>query len=443
MKLFFSIVACTCCCLLLTVSKVEGSVHLFRSNFQDKSFITISYTTPLQTSLRKDLKEFWKQFLFYSLLQQRLQQSLTSEGVQYTYYQQAFSKEPNSYTISVSCPSDQVVAALSEICHQIEQVKRSGFSEKEFKDIKEKAYLGLCKLEGQYSKEMAQLISNDISNENTSPNLNVILESSKELIEMATLSEVSEYSHTQIIDASREIDVVVPNEESFISENELCQILEEQKWNPEQQTSIAASSTIVQVLKNEANHPLLEEETLDEARPQFEEISYKLIANEIEQPVMQTQPQAELLQPLTQENAAPVPENMIDYYSTLPISHEEKMMISKLIVTLAENNVFKLLFEKKKLEKLGKRINHIHPMKFLGTILLDPRLSHCLREIKKSSFKWENFMGGLVRRMDEEFSHDNLRKYIPGFCSTVQANPDQLVTYIEKKDFEGMIISLL
>lgn len=424
MKLFFSIVASALCCLLFAGSK-NGSVHLFHSNFQDKSFLTISYTNPSQVNpLKKDLKEFWNQFLFYSLLQERLQQSLSAEGIQCTSYQQSAS------TISMSCPPCQMMKALMTVCQQIEQIKQQGFSEKEFKEAKEVAYLNLHKLEEHHSKEIAQLISNDLSNEGA--NRNALIESSKDLIEMANLNEVSEYSRTQMIDANREIDVVVPSEESFISEHELCQILEEQKWAPEQQNGIAATPTIMKGIK-EGAQVLLEEAKTDELQPQFEEIAQEPVAREQLEPLEQQQPVVE----------APAIQNTIDYYAQLPITQEERKMIAKLVITLAENNVFKLLFEKKKLEKIGKRINHIHPMRFLGTILGDARLAHCLKEIRKSSFKWEGFMGGLVRRMNEELGQDNIKKYIPGFSNYFQANPDQLTRYIDQRDFEGMVISLM
>jgi hypothetical protein len=453
MKLFFSILASTWCCLLIATSKGEGSVHLLRSNFQDKSFVTISYTSPDHSSLRKDLKEFWKQFLFYSLLQQRLQQALPSDGVQYTCFQKGFLEQSNSCTISISCSSSQVVDVLSEVCRQVELIRKSGFSEKEFKEIKEKAYSGLYKLEDQRAVDsMTRLISNDLSNESPNVNLNVLIATSKDLIELTTLSEVGEYSRTQIIDENREIDVVVQSDESFISEAELAQILEEQKWVPEYQNLTASSHNLVKAIKADNRHPLVEEETLDEARPQFEDVSYQLISDEIKEPSVAVEVPSkdqaaapsmsgEEKQPAT---VAPiVQEKQVDYYSQLPINGEEKRIISKLVVTLAENNVFKLLFEKKKLEKLGKRINHVHPMKFLGTILGDPRLFHCLREIRKSTFKWEGFMDGLVRRMNEELSHNNIEKYIPGFAAFVHKDAKQIQDYIDRRDFEGMVISFL
>lgn len=462
MKLFFSILASTWCCLLIATSKGEGSVHLLRSNFQDKSFITISYTSPAQTGSRKDLKEFWKQFLFYSLLQERLQQKLPAEGVQYTCFQKGFLDQSNSCTVSISCASAQVVDLLSEVCQQIELIRKSGFSEKEFKEIKEKAYAGLYKLEGQRpAGSMTRLISNDLSNENPNVNLSVLIETSKDLIELTTLNEVSEYSRTQIIDENREVDVVVPSDESFISEAELSQILEEQKWVPEYQNLIGSSHNLGKVIKADYRHGLVEEETQDEVRPQFEEISYRLIndtqapisgeeklpsapgQNDKQAPIAGEEKLSEVPEQIAQENQVAPPKEVVDYYAQLPISGEERRMISKLIVTLAENNVFKLLFEKKKLEKLGKKLNHIHPLRFLGTILADPRLFHCFKEIKKSSFKWEEFMAGLVRRMNEELNHNNMEKFIPGFAAYLGKDQAKIQEYINRRDFEGMVIFLL
>ncbi len=439
MKLLFSIFASVICCALFAVSKGGESIHLFRSDFQDKSFITISYTNPFQMNGQgKDLKEYWKQYLFSSLLQQRLQQSLAQEGIQCSFHPSTVQHPNAAYTISVSCASSQVVEALATLNQHSEQIKKSGFSERELRIAKEKAYLGLFKLEDQHSGEMACLISNQISNEGAQPNLNVLIETSKDLIEMVSLSEVSEFSRAQMIDANREISVVVPNEESFISENELRQILEEQKWVAENQMSGVGTHALAKAVIGNPQCPLIEEEMSEEVQPQFEEIPVQLVASGTPVAMQPSEP----MPVITEENVAKI-EEIVDYYSQLQINGEEKKIISKIIITVAENNVLKLLFEKKKLEKLGKRINHLHPLKFLGTILSDQRLHHCLREIRRSSFKWDEFMGGFVRRMNEELGHDNVKKYVPSFSSFFQANTAQLMTYIDRRDFEGMVLSLL
>ena len=66
-----------------------------------------------------------------------------------------------------------------------------------------------------------------------------------------------------------------------------------------------------------------------------------------------------------------------------------------------------------------------------------------MKEIHKSSFKWEGFIDGLSKRLSEESGRDNLKKYLPGFCATINANPEALTSFIDRGDYEGMVRSLL
>lgn len=130
-------------------------------------------------------------------------------------------------------------------------------------------------------------------------------------------------------------------------------------------------------------------------------------------------------------------------YDTLLISGEEKHLIAKLLTTMADNNVIKLLFEKKKLEKIGERIHHVHPMRFLGTVFTDGRLSSSMKEISRSGFKWDGFMEGFAERMRGEAKRGNLLPYVPGFAEAVHRNPEEIAAYIERLDFEGLVKYLI
>jgi len=55
-----------------------------------------------------------------------------------------------------------------------------------------------------------------------------------------------------------------------------------------------------------------------------------------------------------------------DLFLALPIDDNEKKIISSIITTMAEKNVIKLGLMRRTLEKKGKRIHHVHPLRFLG-----------------------------------------------------------------------------
>ncbi len=130
-------------------------------------------------------------------------------------------------------------------------------------------------------------------------------------------------------------------------------------------------------------------------------------------------------------------------YELLSITAQEKQLISKLLTTMADNNVFQLLIEKGRLEKIGKNIHHIHPMRFLATVFSDQQLTECMREIRRSHFKWDGFMDGFAQRMKGEAAKGNLAPYVPGFASEVHRDPEVILSYILSQNFEGLVKFLI
>lgn len=134
---------------------------------------------------------------------------------------------------------------------------------------------------------------------------------------------------------------------------------------------------------------------------------------------------------------------VVNPYETLPINGEERHKIGVIIITLAENSIFKLLFEKKHLERLGHDINHVHPIRFLGTVFSDPRLVHCMFEIRSSGFKWDGFIDGFSERFMQEVRAGNVNAYIPGLAESLNINFDQFQSLVDKNDFEAMVLYLM
>jgi len=127
----------------------------------------------------------------------------------------------------------------------------------------------------------------------------------------------------------------------------------------------------------------------------------------------------------------------------LPLSETEKRLIEEIITTLAAKNVVQLAFEKRSLEKKGKKVTPVHPLRFIGFILANSELRSDLKIVKKSSFKWDAFVDGFSKRMREELSKNNVYQHVPGFCEQVGTTPDRVIHYIQKKEFEELIKSLM
>lgn len=128
----------------------------------------------------------------------------------------------------------------------------------------------------------------------------------------------------------------------------------------------------------------------------------------------------------------------------LPLLEEDKKNIQIIIKAMAEKGLVKLLLDRRYLEKKGDQVNYIHPLRFIGYIFSDEKLKECMRQIKTSRFKWNEFIKGFSRRMDEEYSKDNLKHYIPEFVEQVHPQyPEHIERFIKKKSWEGLVADLL
>ena len=79
----------------------------------------------------------------------------------------------------------------------------------------------------------------------------------------------------------------------------------------------------------------------------------------------------------------------------------------------------------------------------MGYILSSPELKSDVRTIKKSSFKWDAFIDGFAKRMKEELANGNVYQHIPGFALEIGTTSKHVEEYVHKKDFEGLVRSLL
>jgi len=129
----------------------------------------------------------------------------------------------------------------------------------------------------------------------------------------------------------------------------------------------------------------------------------------------------------------------LEMFNQLRLTDTDKRNIKKIVTTMADKNVFQLLLDKKSLEQKGKQIRPVHPMRFLGYICSDGHLRKCLHTISKNHFKWSSFVDGFKDRMKEEARKGELLPYVPGFAQTLNMDPNVVVNYINKSDYEGLM----
>jgi hypothetical protein len=167
----------------------------------------------------------------------------------------------------------------------------------------------------------------------------------------------------------------------------------------------------------------------------FEKISWQDVQKEVSsyKEKMQKQMEAFFISIAAQES-----------FYQLPLLEEDKKNIQIIIKTMAEKGLIKLLLDRRYLEKKGDLVNYVHPLRFIGYIFSDEKLKDCMRQIRTSKFKWNEFIKGFSRRMDEEYSMDNLKHYIPEFVEQVHPqHPERIERFIKKKSWESLVADLL
>lgn len=130
-------------------------------------------------------------------------------------------------------------------------------------------------------------------------------------------------------------------------------------------------------------------------------------------------------------------------YFELTCTEADKKNIGFIIRTMAENGKISLLFKQGELKRIGEEINHVHPLRFLGTIFSDPHLKQCMREIYTDYFKWNGFMDGLGPSLTNQASQGKLMQYLNDFAKECDVAPESISGYISSKSWEDMVRYLM
>ena len=130
-------------------------------------------------------------------------------------------------------------------------------------------------------------------------------------------------------------------------------------------------------------------------------------------------------------------------YNELVCTEQDQENISFIILTMAGNGKLSLLFKKSELNAIGAKISHVHPLKFLGTVFSNPKLKECMRDIYRDYFKWNGFMDGLGPSLTTQVHQNKINQYLDAFAKECAVPAQDLVGYIESKDWEGMVRYLM
>lgn len=417
-----------------------------------KVALSLSYPTTSQSiQTYSDLKEAWKALLVQDLFQQRLEHCSRGLEEVWVHPHPRFFYPVNGYSLVSHEGCENL---LTFFLWQVESIRASGFYQDEFYIAKRKLLDQLQYLASQSALPDDALLASYFADQFLLGKhcfcLQSFMDASVQLVDEIKIQDLFPHIDSFLLEKNRSIQIAYPAlvraepltkdhiEEmiervaslaSFYRDSE---IPEDEIWTFDTKADPSLSVHLVET--REGASPLIWFANDDE-REGFQ------LAKSYELRVVEPTDSFYRL-PLTEKEkriiVLPVVEPTDPFYQ-LPLTEREKRIIHVVITTIAEKNILQLAFIKRSMERKGKRIEHIHPMRFMGYILSSSELRSCLRIIKKSTFKWDAFVAGFSKRMKEEYANNNVYIHIPGFSQQIGGNPEVVTRYIQRKDWEGLV----
>ncbi len=150
---------------------------------------------------------------------------------------------------------------------------------------------------------------------------------------------------------------------------------------------------------------------------------------------------AETEDPGSWDVPAPPPATTQDPFTALTISDIEQQKIYTLIHTMG-GSWWTLITKKGELERIGREIDHVHPLKFLDYIFRHPVLPKDMESIGKSSLTWKPFMDGLSSKLQRE-SATTLPACKTGFARSLNVKLADIDPYLSSSNWEGLVKFLI
>jgi hypothetical protein len=404
----------------------ESSISIGQNENLSKGILNLFYPNRSHSIMSyQDLKESWKSLLLQELFQQRMEFGLRGMEEAWVHPYRRFFHPVSGYAF---VSEERMENLLSFLLWQAEAMRSNGFFEDEFYVAKTKLINQLQYLAFNASEPddcfLASYYADQFLLGDRCLDCQCFLEASASLIQEIQSEDISPFLESFFLDDNRQIQVVHPDPAhgELLTKEKVEEII----------SRVASLASFYRESEMDEDSVW----TLDtDEEDSFEDNNR-----------VHTRENGALIQYVNNQEAPVfrIADNMSQepFYS-LPLDEKEKRFIHSIISTMADKNLVQLMFEKGNLEKKGKKIHHVHPLRFMGFILSQHDLKSNVRTIRKSSFKWDAFIDGFSKRMKEELSKNNVYQHIPGFAAQVGSTPEHVNEYVRRKDFEGLVKSLL
>lgn len=358
----------------------------------DMVYLSLSYPTALQeVKTDQDLKKLWMLYLLQSVVEERFRKITREVDGQWIPVNQAKYLLPYTNTIAKGkqMPGDEPNGMLLAFLVAMQEVKSSGFTDQELSDAKAKLQKNLISFyhKSPSSSILADYLASHCSFGAGYPEYSIFMTMSFKAIAEIERTDVLELLKTYFQDATRRVEMTIPDTINF--------------------TAVSVQQTLDQVKTDD------------------------VVLN------------------LDQNIPDGAPAQAAASYSQLTLTAEEAKIIYQIIDTVGNLGYLKLILKKGELADLGNKVQHVHPLKFLETVLTNPHLKESMVKVMGSIFTREGFLDGsgnapgFVAKCNREAARNNFESYIVGFCQVVKVHPEQVRSLVEKREWEKLVKFLI
>lgn len=407
--------------LILLKESDSSQILVSQDETISKVALRVSYPNQMESiKTYQDLKEVWKFLLLQELFQQRLEHCSRGLDEAWIHPHPRFFYPVNGYAF---VEGDAYETLLSLLLWQAETISSNGFFEDEFDVVKRNMisklqYLGFNASHADHAF-LASYYADQFLLGDACFCHHSFLNASAELVKEIQFEDLFPYIPSFLLDNKRQVQVVYPK------------VI---------QREVLTRERIEELIDHVADLASFYRDS------EIPEDSFWVFDTENTRSSPRFKNGSQKEDKLSLCKDAPFDPNQVwatELFYQLPLTDKEKRLIASIITTMSEKNIVLLALDKHSLEKKGKQIHHVHPLRFAGYILSSTHLKDHLKIIKKSTFKWDAFISGFSKRMREELANENVYPYVDGFAEQVGSTPDHVKRFVHKKDFEGLIRSLL
>lgn len=365
--------------------KIESSSKIVIKEDPDRSQAEIVLSYPMITPQicdKETLKQFWCNALLRKLVKKRLQMSLSSMNAQWNDSDLAFFFPQKTCEGKAECNPNDGLHVLERFLEAIQEIRTNGFTVQEWNTVKLEMIKAIrtSLLLAPDSSTLANYYSEHLASGATSwPAYAFFVNSS-----MKILNEL------QRTDVHKIVMNVIQDEQRYI------------RYSGPKRLDLAAVQKI------------LNERCTD---------------------------QLEIL--IVEETVTNTDESLLIPYNQIPVTETEEKLVWELIDKLGNKSLPGLLFVKSRMDKIKEKIQHIHPLRFLGTIFSDPYLKKCMAKAFTKGAVKSRFLAELGDNFFKEFGTNNVYPLVPGFCKKVGADADEVNNFIQAGQWEALVEYLM